>query len=146
MVTYDLDLSGLKEVQAALKVAARSDNYVEVGLHEPDLAQIGYYNEYGTATAPPRPFVRASVELNENKYKSMMAKQANQLIQNGGSLELSSIGQEASDDMQAYAEDLKEPKNAPSTIKAKGFDNPLINTGEMVDSITFKVVNDDDAL
>lgn len=139
MVTYDLDDSVLEKLKGALDKAKKSDTYVEVGLFEPDLAQIGYYNEYGTAAAPPRPFVKASVELNQGKYEAMMAKTVSKIIKGGSGLDLESLGNEASEDMSHYATNLKEPANAPSTIKRKGFDNPLIDTGAMVDSIAYKV-------
>jgi hypothetical protein len=36
--------------------------------------------------------------------------------------------------------DTKEPPNAPYTIKKKGFNDPLIDTGDMVNSPTYRVI------
>ena len=49
------------------------------------------------------------------------------------------VGIEASSATRTYMRDLRTPPNAPSTIKKKGSSNPLIDTGEMVQSVDYKV-------
>ena len=34
---------------------------------------------------------------------------------------------------------MKSPPNAPSTIRKKGFDDPLIDTGHMLNSVDFEI-------
>jgi hypothetical protein len=35
------------------------------------------------------------------------------------------------------------PPNSPQTVEAKGFNDPLINTGKMLESVDFKVERGD---
>lgn len=49
------------------------------------------------------------------------------------------IGNECVSYIQEYIRNLKEPPNAPSTIKQKGSSSPLIDTGQLLDSITYEV-------
>lgn len=41
--------------------------------------------------------------------------------------------------IQDYAVSLKTPKNHPFTIEQKGSSNPLVDTGEMINSISYEV-------
>lgn len=48
------------------------------------------------------------------------------------------IGIELSDAIKDYARDLKNPANHPFTVDRKGSSNPLADTGDMIDSITWR--------
>ena len=146
MIDIDLDMSGFIEVYGNSQSNSRGDNFVDVGLFDPDLAQIGFFNEYGTVTAPPRPFIRAGIDKNLEEYEHNMANQANDMIVNGQDLNIEEVGKKASLDVKRYASQLKEPKNAESTIKRKGFDNPLVDTGTMIESISYELGNENDAI
>jgi len=41
--------------------------------------------------------------------------------------------------IQEFAIDLRDPPNAQSTVDAKGSSNPLVDTGQMIGSIDYKV-------
>jgi len=41
--------------------------------------------------------------------------------------------------VQEYMTNLKSPANAPSTIKRKGSANPLIDTGQQRQSVTYSI-------
>lgn len=112
---------------------------------------IAVYNEFGTETEsgaeriPERSFVRASVIENRDKYNNFNRVAYNQILKGrifdiNEHLEL--LGTKARDDMKLYARDLREPPNAQSTIDAKGSDNPLVNTSQMINSITYVVEHD----
>ncbi len=49
------------------------------------------------------------------------------------------IGSTAVGRIQEFAIDLRDPPNAQATIDAKGSSNPLVDTGQMVGSIDYKV-------
>ena len=55
---------------------------------------------------------------------------------------LALVGAQAVSNVQDTIRDLDDPPNAPSTIAAKGADNPLIDTGRMRQSITYVVESD----
>jgi hypothetical protein len=52
---------------------------------------------------------------------------------------LNKLGILAQGDIQQEITDLRDPPNAPATIKAKGSSNPLIDTGEMRSKVTWQV-------
>jgi hypothetical protein len=49
-------------------------------------------------------------------------------------------GQQLSTAIKKYARDLSSPPNRPYTIEQKGSSNPLVDTGAMIESITWEVV------
>ena len=52
---------------------------------------------------------------------------------------LERMGQGIKGQVQQSINELREPPLAPSTIKAKGFDKPLIDTGYMLDRVDYNV-------
>ena len=55
-----------------------------------------------------------------------------------------SVGRTAVSVMQGVMRNVSYPGNAPSTIQQKGFDNPLVETGEMMRSVTYRIVDNPD--
>lgn len=49
------------------------------------------------------------------------------------------IGIEASTKYKAMIERIKSPANSPATVKKKGFDNPMIETGHFKNNIAAKI-------
>lgn len=90
-------------------------------------------------TIPPRPF-----------FRSMIAKESPQWGKTAAALMkaknydatqvLESMGQEIKDQLVTSINEWTTPGNAPSTIAAKKFDKPLIDTGHMRDSVGWEVV------
>lgn len=62
-------------------------------------------------------------------------------VESGASMNqtLKQVGAIAAGAVQVYMTELRDPPNAPSTIRAKGSDNPLINTGALRGSVSYKV-------
>jgi len=52
------------------------------------------------------------------------------------------LGSVAVGDVQRTIRDIKQPPNAPSTIRKKGSDNPLIDTGRLRQSIEYAIGED----
>lgn len=100
------------------------------------------WNEFGTSRGiPERPFMRNSMRNNLSKYMNALKSSATSIM-NGRSTtrqNLMKLGVLAASDIQDEIKSLKSPPNAPSTIKAKGSSNPLIDTGEMRQSVTWKI-------
>jgi len=92
-----------------------------------------------TFSIPARPWLDVGVQSGVEDY--------NQLIQGG--IEdglpidqiLEQIGVVAVAAVQGYMTELNAPPNAPSTIAKKGSSNPLIDTGALRQSITYKIEN-----
>lgn len=114
--------------------------YEDSGTYEDGrtVAQVGYDNEYGVPAnnVPPRPFL---VPGGQKGFKKA-TEQAILAIANGYGEEiaLARAAQVMKQSIQRYITELKEPPNSPYTIEKKGSSNPLIDTGKMRRSITFK--------
>ena len=52
---------------------------------------------------------------------------------------INKIGIEASTEYKEMIEKIKSPANSPATIKKKGFDNPMIETGHFKSNIAAKI-------
>jgi len=45
------------------------------------------------------------------------------------------LGNTMAEEIKRYAIELEQPSNAPLTVENKGFDDPLVETGKMINSI-----------
>ena len=88
---------------------------------------------------PPRPFFRTMIANNQASWGPTAAKLLKQGIQPAEVLNL--MGEEIAGQLRASIIALKTPPNAPSTIRKKGFDDPLIDTGHMLNSVDFEVTS-----
>ena len=133
---------------------------VKVGFLREDMANIAFFNEYGTlsrvtlgsykATSwgkanvtgpfhiPPRPFFRTMVESKSPTWGKLIAA-ALKMTGNDTETAMEIVGIKVSEQLQESIVKFKDPANAPSTIAQKGFDDPLINTGDMLRSVEYQV-------
>jgi len=130
------------------------DSAITVGIHKTEgvhknsngatVVEVGTYNEYGTERIPERSFLRSTVNRNLPVYKGKMKDAYLGAIRGTGMnlrAAMSFIGGDVSDDVRKTIIEFTDPPNAPSTIKAKGRDDPLVDTGQMRDSIKWKYAN-----
>lgn len=101
------------------------------------VAQVARYNEFGTLRIPMRPFFRNAIQKNIKKWYATLQNTINQNVT--PSKALSIVGEVAKADIIQSITDFKAPPNAQSTIKQKKSTNPLIDTGLMRRSVTYKV-------
>lgn len=107
-----------------------------------DIVSRAIWNHYGTSRGiPSRPFLLNAIRKNRRKYLEGMRTSAPKLLRGETSLQtvLSKLGILAQGDIQQEITDLREPPNAPSTVRQKGSSNPLIDTGQMRASVTWEV-------
>ena len=105
------------------------------------VAQVAFWNEYGTATIPPRPFFRNTIA----QHKDEWPKQAAALMEaNGGDVRqtLELMGEGVKGQIVETIQNLQTPPNASATVKKKGFDKPLIDTGTLWRSIDYEVADE----
>jgi hypothetical protein len=146
---------------AVLAHAARSHATRE----QPTNVQVGIWNEFGTTTAPARPFIRPAFQKNRAEYTAMLALFVKAQVMTGRRTyvqTLALIGQRMAADMKNYVTQGPQigPPNAPGYLaekirrgywkaqKRKGLQvegpipppRTLVNTGSMVTSITYGVV------
>lgn len=124
-----------------------NDQFVTVGIHEdanarPDdgsinNATLGAIQHFGNDNIPARPWLDVGVSQSTKEYL--------QIIRDGIDDDLSmrqiheQLGLVAKASVQQYMVDLRTPPNAPSTIAAKGSSNPLIDTGELRQSVDYEI-------
>lgn len=117
------------------------------GLAYPDgtpLLNVAVWNNFGTSNIPRRDFMTKGTQ-NMNEKASPIAKRFMKDI-NSGKIEadavLEQMGVAATGALQLTIRDLKDPPNAPITVRMKGSSNPLVDTGLLVGSVTFAVRNE----
>ena len=94
------------------------------------IAVIAAANHFGTSTIPARRFLDVAVANNSKRYANIVRDQIPKVLRGKMDMDavLNAIGNAAVGDVQDYMVDLRTPPNAPSTIKKKGSDNPLVDT------------------
>jgi len=100
------------------------------------------WNHYGTSRGiPSRPFLLNAIRKNRRKYLEAMKTAGAKILRGEATLDqtMRKLGILAQGDIQQEITDLRDPPNAPATIKAKGSSNPLIDTGEMRSKVTWEV-------
>lgn len=128
-----------------------AEKKILVGIHEDagwaaigtaTLAEVGYYQEYGTWDIPARPW------LSEGITRADPAKLLKQIavdVVNGKTAEvaLERAGQAAVGAIKEGFTEIAWEPNAQSTIELKGSSQPLIDTGRLRQSVDFKIVKGD---
>lgn len=112
---------------------------VDIGIHDdPEKAEHALYNEFGTARIPARPAWRTTLDRFQKKYDNLMLDAIDNAILGKESIVvgLQRFGTAVKEDLQKAITNWKKPPNAPSTIAKKGFNDPLIETGETRDGIS----------
>lgn len=136
-----------KVMDALDKVASSFENLqLKAGFLEgatyPDGTQVPMVaatNEFGNPAnnQPPRPYFRNAIAEHESEWQEAMAN----LIESGGDTRdvLSIIGEIIVDDIKGSIRQLEAPPLSPVTIARKGFDKPLIDTSNMLNSVSYEV-------
>ena len=105
-----------------------------------DMAQIAMFNEWGTSTAPARPFLRQTADENLDDIKAFGGEKIQDIAEGG-------MAEDALKQLGVYGKGLVQEQikngtfepNAPSTIRRKKSDKPLIDTGKMRQSVNFVI-------
>lgn len=123
----------LRNVKKRIKLAVESSSVT--------LAQVAEWNEFGTSRIPARPFIRGFVDDRREDIMTWI-KRATERVAKGVAPEeaFEIVGLRIQSGMQKRIADGVPPPNAASTIARKGSSKPLINTGQLRSSITYKVV------
>ncbi|MGF6633530.1 hypothetical protein [Paraburkholderia sp. MM6662-R1] len=91
-----------------------------------------------TVTIPPRPYFRGMVQKESGHWGSDIGKllKANDY---DAPLALAQMGELIQGELQESIRDFSDPQNASSTIAQKGFNDPLIESGHMMNSTSHRV-------
>lgn len=89
---------------------------------------------------PERSFLRAGYDM----HRDDVLKKANILLAEVAAGNMTAdtvykeVGLELSSKIKDYARDLREPPNHPFTLDQKGTSNPLVESGNMIEGITWR--------
>ena len=104
------------------------------------VAEVAFFNEFGTRRAPERSFIRSTVDAHQNEYFLMVKNLTSRIIKQSISVQgaLDAIGFRVVNDIKTKILTGPFVANAPSTIKKKGFNRPLIDSQRLLNSIGFQ--------
>ena len=141
---------GYKDLVARVFSAAKRKPVIEVGVldgerpHGDDavsILEVAVFNEFGTATIPERSFIRAWFDENEAGLRQDLVKLMQSVVRGQRTPDqiLELLGQRCVGQIQARIAAGIAPDNAPSTVARKGSSTPLIDTGALRSSISYRV-------
>ena len=100
-------------------------------------AEIAYRNEYGTERIPQRAFLRTAFD---NHVDEAIDKYAESVAKDGNCCDnLQTIADNMAEKVKESIKSGNWQPNAPSTVRRKGKNTPLIDTGKMLDSVKGEV-------
>ena len=134
------EIEKLKKLQVRVGYQEGEKTYDEGG-KPVDLLDVAMFNELGTSRTPSRPFMRDSVDDNADKISSACKSKLKALASGQKTAEqvLKELGVMQVGLVQATIRDGEFAPNAPSTIARKGSDKPLIDTGQMRQSVHYVI-------
>lgn len=114
--------------------------------HGTDLLEYAAINEFGQGHVPERSFLRSTFDENRETIRKMMVQDVNRIIDGTYTEDkmLRRVGGFLSKKVRSKVEAGGEPfiLNAPSTVRKKGFNKPLIETGNLLSSIGYRIDKD----
>ncbi len=143
-------LASVKKMDRAhvkVGVLASKGGNVKHGESEFTLIELMAVHEYGSADGriPDRAPIRLTFETNEQEMEGFIAKLAKAVVMGAMKLShaLALLGQKGVAEVKKTItqSDLPPPLKQ-ATIDAKGSDRPLVDTGQLVNSINYEVVID----
>lgn len=114
---------------------------VVVGIINPEIAEYGAYNEFGTKDIPERSFLRSTYDEKIAKWQRQIQATIRKILrmESDGSNALTQLGEVAVKDVQRKISSNIAPPNAPSTIAKKGAGKTtLYDTGKLTRAITYE--------
>lgn len=133
------ELKDLKKIR--VKVGIQGAEAPEIRPGGITMVDLGITHEFGAPpNIPQRSFLRSTADAKEAKYERMMKKSVKKLTQRpktfNAKAEMFKLGETVRSDVIKTIKDRIPPANAPSTIaQKKGEDVPLIDTGQLINSL-----------
>jgi len=138
-------LGGDKLEKVLAEIGRNMSGSVKVGFMSgatyPDgtpVPQVAFWNEFGTSRIPPRPFFRTMIANESPGWSVLIGRAAKEYDYNAGTV-LKFMGDKISEQLQQSIVGWQDPQNSPVTVALKGFNKPLVDTGQMQNSIDYEV-------
>lgn len=125
---YDMEV-----VAGMLKDSGKAEN----GASYVDIAT---WNEYGTGRIPSRPFIRISADTNKAAWAKLAQQCVNDVIDGDSPRDAAQVvGHRMVEDIRKVFGSSELKANAPSTVRKKGRNEPLVDSGEMQRRVNFRI-------
>lgn len=108
-----------------------------------ETADLARQLHYGTAVIPARPFLQEGIESKKKEIREAMEQEIKKQVEGRGTPNWGKIGTMAVGAVEEFVRSdhyKTTVPNSPQTIKFKGSDTPLIDGGDLLNSLTFKVL------
>lgn len=146
-IIKDIDPSAIDRLKARL---TRDGRVVNVGFpegkREPDgtpVALVAAVHEFGAPSVgiPERPFLRIAIQRNRLKYVRLNRINLVKMLRGQTTVEeaLGQLGEMAKGDVQTEIRNGDFTPLRPATIRRKGSSQPLIDTGQMIQSTSWEL-------
>lgn len=139
---------GLMRLKVALKELdgqKASAGWYETA-HYPNGTPVAYVasiHEFGAPGAgiPPRPFMRPAIAAYSGAWMTALGDGVKAVIRGGASATqvLEQVSARAAADVAKSIQAVSAPPLNPATVRRKGFAKPLVETGQMINSVTNRV-------
>jgi hypothetical protein len=103
------------------------------------VAQVAFWNEFGTKWAPARPFMRTTITEKSPKWGDSLAY----VLKASGydaKRAFTSMGQGIQGQIKQTISNWSDPANAKRTVEIKGFNKPLTDEGFLHQNINYEVL------
>ncbi|EMS9660240.1 hypothetical protein WMA07_000908 [Klebsiella aerogenes] len=129
----ELEATGDKEVVVGIQQGATNDGLL--------VAEYATWNEFGTRTIPSRPFMRSYFDSSIDDLTRFSARAIAMVISGRGTMNqfFNAAGVRMVSGVKKSINNGAWVPNSPVTIALKGSDKPLIDTGVMLNSVTFEI-------
>ena len=111
-------------------------------------AEVLAINHFGSETIPPRPVLRIAAEKTIPKNKKRIQAYLHNLIVNPKDAKrletvlLTTLGQQSIAEAKRIIDNITDlQENAPATIKKKGFNKPLYETGDLEKHLGYEITD-----
>lgn len=155
MIKIKVDNSGWEKIKKnllnnkeTLKVGFFEDSIYGPENDNLPVAMVAMFMEEGDPVKyPPRPFIRMGFlpRLKTSEYVPVFQQTIKSVLDGQATFKQAYIklGPVMVKGLQNEIIAWDTPPNSPQTVEAKGFNDPLINTGKMLESVEFKVERGD---
>lgn len=104
------------------------------------IAEVALYAEFGTPHEPARSFIRSAIRTRRAKELTIMLAEACLNFSSNIDKELHIAGAALAQVMRDKILEGSTRRNAPATVKRKGYNHPLYETGALSESLGYELV------
>lgn len=104
------------------------------------VAQVAFWNEFGTKRSPPRPFMRHTVASKSGRWGVALGHALKHTDYDTRTA-LAMLGEKIQGQMRESIANWTEPANSKTTRELKGFNSPLRDSGVMMRAVDYQVID-----